>query len=246
MKKTNSGGVNHRKYFTLIELLIVVAIIAILAGMLLPALNQARERVRNTQCTNMLKQIGTACQLYANDHRDSLHAENQGPGKFSNSKKRISPKYNGYKLLAGGYLGGSGEFADYSSSSTITESTIPLEYKQKAAKYFKCPSDNNSNYKMEANNRDSSYFELIFNSSGGSSLYGSPGQKAPRMRMGKDSPSRAIYFDMAIFASSTAVYNHTSSSNVLALGGHVYSKNISAIKMQCTDSTPNFDFWDTK
>ena len=54
--------------FTLMELLVVIAIMGVLAGMLLPALNKARENGRRAVCVNNLKQIGFALNEYANDY----------------------------------------------------------------------------------------------------------------------------------------------------------------------------------
>ncbi len=88
--------------FTLVELLIVIAIIAILAGMLLPALNAARRKAEAVTCLNNLKQYGTAYFSYATDFEDYLPFNQDCTGYWLQWINHVMP-YLGAKPKAYGW-----------------------------------------------------------------------------------------------------------------------------------------------
>jgi prepilin-type N-terminal cleavage/methylation domain-containing protein/prepilin-type processing-associated H-X9-DG protein len=83
-----------KQFFTLIELLIVVAIIAILASMLLPALNKARAKAKTVSCKNVLKQLGSAALMYVDDF-NGLTPGNGAGGSAAQWSSQLHPVYTG-------------------------------------------------------------------------------------------------------------------------------------------------------
>ncbi|MBO4630975.1 MAG: DUF1559 domain-containing protein [Lentisphaeria bacterium] len=134
MKKTNFARI-----FTLIELLIVISIIAILAAMLLPALNQAKERGRSSQCVGNLKQLGVAIAMYGADY-DVIPAVQYRSGEWW------------FKLMDG-----------YIRGAEVIEGVWINGHKEKSNRLFfaktafRCPSDTKPYYTTSSNGGGLSY-----------------------------------------------------------------------------------------
>lgn len=115
MKHMNQTSIHSgRTGFTLIEMLVVIAILALLMGLLVPGLSRARRKASRTACLARLKDLGNAVMIYAADHK----------GKTLPYYTHNSQWYNTFRLESGG------------PGLLITEGYLPF-----SENAFRCPSD---------------------------------------------------------------------------------------------------------
>jgi prepilin-type N-terminal cleavage/methylation domain-containing protein len=119
----------HSRGFTLIELLVVIAIIAILIALLLPAVQQAREAARRTQCKNNLKQLGLAMHNYHDTYGSLPIADVNGASTPVSAHARLLPYIEQSSLYA---------LVDFNVPYNHVNNTVARNTELQA---FRCPSD---------------------------------------------------------------------------------------------------------
>lgn len=220
--------------FTLIELLIVISIIVILAGLLLPSLNKAREMSRRIICANTLGQIGKAFCMYVQDYNDYLPPERD---YASTNEKRWYRENPATSLVASEYLG---------CNSTITSlGAVKKDYHTQEIykSKFICPSYN------QIPEPSFTCFGYGYNSS--VCTYSS--RKITRFRkpsatcLLSESRTTSLIFYYTTSNSWPMDFRHASGVNVVFCDFHVEWKRINTIPDRTYDSSADAsEFWDPK
>lgn len=129
--KKNDSTMATRKQFTLIELIVVISIIVILAGILLPALSLARSTARGSYCKNSLKQLGIGMTMYNDNFAGIYPTVRWNSGAKTRWQSALNP-----------YIGGS--VTDPLSGSDATGNNIVIN------KTLKCPETAYSSFQLDS------------------------------------------------------------------------------------------------
>jgi prepilin-type N-terminal cleavage/methylation domain-containing protein/prepilin-type processing-associated H-X9-DG protein len=215
--------------FTLIELLVVISIIAILAGMLLPALARSRNKALSTTCSAQnLKQIGVATWMYTEDNMDRL------PGHQHTATRKTSPKNPSWVSSLLPYI-----VTRYSSTNINAATNV-----------FRCVADRSkfhASYSYAVNDFliDFIYFPNNTDPIAKRTQVPAPSETVWMTELAEDIPGQDHFhfagvesdgegYSPNMFESQVQVRRHLEGANYLMLDGHVESLKWSRVKPNLT------------